>query len=274
MKPAPFEYLRPASLEEALDALAQNGGDAQVLAGGQSLMPLMAHRRARPSVLVDINRVEALDSLISEQSELRIGALVRHVKLEARGLGVLSRAAVHIGNREVRNRGTFCGSLAHGDPTAEWPLLAVALGGRVVLRSTRGEREVTAETFFVGPFATVRSADELIYAAKLPHPAGFAFFDEISPCFAAPALANLALVATATGLCLAVGGMTDKPTVLTATAAEIENGAEFGEIAQSLRKELADKVVTADPKYRLRLAEIQLGRAVARYREEAAGDGH
>ena len=274
MKPAPFRYLRPASLEEALDALATNGDDARVLAGGQSLVPLLAHRKAKPAVLVDINRAEALDGLTIEEGAWRVGALVRHTALETGGLGVLSRAAVHIGNGEVRNRGTFCGSLAHADPAAEWPLLAVALGGRVLLRSARGQREVPAETFFVGPFATVRAADELISAAVLPHPAGFAFFDEISPSFAAPALASLALAATATGLRLAVSGMTGKPTVLGATAAAIENGADCGEIAETIREEMAGRVVTAEPAYRQRLVETLLGRALARYREAGTDERH
>lgn len=272
MKPAPFKYLRAASLDEALGALAEGGDDARVLSGGQSLLPLMAHRRTQPAVLVDINRIDALDSLATSQGEWRIGALVRHAAFEPASFGVLSRAAAHIGNTEVRNRGTFCGSLAHADAAAEWPLLAVALGGRVMLRSARGTREVAAETFFAGPFATVRAADELVCAAILPHPMGFAFFDEISPRFAAPALASIALTATASQLRLVVGGVTDKPTVLGATAAVVRSGAEVGEIAQTLREEMAGRIVTADPGYRLRLVEALLGRAVARYRREGQDD--
>src|SRR5690606_34658265 len=122
--------------------------------------------------------------------------------------------------------------------------------------------------------ATLRAADELVCAAVLPKPTGLAVFDEISPRFAAPALASLALVVTATGLRVAVGGVTGKPTLLAETAARIGNGAAFGEIAATMREEMSDKVVAADSQYHLHLVETLLGRAVARYRKEASDDRH
>ncbi len=141
MKPAPFEYQAPASLEAALDALARHGGDAKLLAGGQSLIPVMNFRLAEPALLVDINKLGELDFIRrDEEGHLRIGAMVRQRRLErdplVAGMAPLLHEAVpFIAHPQIRNRGTFGGSLAHADPAAELPALAVALDARFRLRS-------------------------------------------------------------------------------------------------------------------------------------------
>jgi carbon-monoxide dehydrogenase medium subunit len=186
MKPAPFEYQAPASLEAALDALARHGGDAKLLAGGQSLIPVMNFRLAEPALLIDINKLAELDFIRrDEEGHLRIGAMVRQRRLERDPLvagmaPLLHEAMPFIAHPQIRNRGTFGGSLAHADPAAELPALAVALGARFRLRRAGGDRWVAAEDFFAGLFATALEPDEmLVEAAVPPSPArtGWAFLE-------------------------------------------------------------------------------------------------
>ncbi len=208
MKPAPFDYLRPASLGEALEALASE--DAVALAGGQSLIAMLNMRLARPDLLVDIAHLPEL-----RERGLRVGAAVRQAELA--GLHPLIDLALpHVGHYQTRSRGTFCGSVAHGDPAAELPLCLVALGGRVHLASVHGERWMDAGNFFEGPLTTAREEDELITAVELPPPdprAGYAF-REVALRHGDFALAAFAAVADADGVRLAVGGVADTPIVL------------------------------------------------------------
>ena len=174
MKPAPFAYYRPETLEEAVRLLAELAPqDGRVLAGGQSLVPIMNFRLARPAYLIDINAVTGLDRLAAEDGVLRIGARVRHAAFEhpvERGpLGALLAAVVrHIGHYPIRVRGTFCGSLANADPAAEWSLVAATLGAEMVAVGTCGERRVAAGDFFQGPMTTALKPDELLAEARLP----------------------------------------------------------------------------------------------------------
>jgi len=186
MKPAPFEYQAPASLEAALDALARHGGDAKLLAGGQSLIPVMNFRLAEPALLVDINKLSELDFIRrDEEGHLRIGAMVRQRRLErdplvAAAAPLLAETVPWIAHPQIRNRGTFGGSLAHADPAAELPALAVALGARLRLRRAGGDRWVAAEDFFAGLFATALEPDEMLVEAAIPpSPArsGWAFLE-------------------------------------------------------------------------------------------------
>ncbi len=174
MKPAPFTYHRPQTVNEAvamLAALAPEGG--RVLAGGQSLVPLMAFRLAQPTHLIDINRAD-FGGLRVEDGVLRIPATVRHADFErstAPVLGpLLAKVARHIAHVPIRMRGTFCGSLAHADPAAEWPAVFVAFGGAVVARSARGERTIPAADFCRGIMTTALSEDEILVEARLPLP--------------------------------------------------------------------------------------------------------
>ncbi|HKV10600.1 MAG TPA: xanthine dehydrogenase family protein subunit M [Thermoanaerobaculia bacterium] len=186
MKPAPFEYQAPASLDAALAALARHGGDAKLLAGGQSLIPVMNFRLAQPAVLVDINKLSELDFVRrGEDGSLRIGSLVRQRRLEreplvAEAAPLLREAVPFIAHPQIRNRGTFGGSLAHADPSAELPAVTVALGARFRLRKEGGERWVEAGDFFAGLFTTALEPDELLVEAAIPPLApktGWAFLE-------------------------------------------------------------------------------------------------
>jgi carbon-monoxide dehydrogenase medium subunit len=174
MKPAPFEYQAPASLEAALDILSRHGGDAKILAGGQSLIPVMNFRLAEPALLVDINKLTELDFVRrGEDGGLRIGALTRQRRLErdpliAEAAPLLHEAVPFIAHPQIRNRGTFGGSLAHADPAAELPALAVALRARLRLRRATGDRWVDARDFFAGLFNTALEPDEILVEAAIP----------------------------------------------------------------------------------------------------------
>jgi CO/xanthine dehydrogenase FAD-binding subunit len=185
MKPAPFEYLAPDSLDAALDILANRGGEAKLLAGGQSLIPVMNFRLAQPSLLVDLNRLRDLDYIKEDGGGLRIGAMTRQRRLErdplVRRLAPLLREAVpFIAHPQIRNRGTVGGSLAHADPAAELPAVAVALNARFRLQRAGGERWVEARDFFAGLFTTVLEPDEMLVEMVLPIPppqTGWAFLE-------------------------------------------------------------------------------------------------
>jgi len=174
MKPAPFIRHAPKTLDEALKILGEVATqDGRVLAGGQSLVPIMAFRLAKPAHLVDINGVEGLDKIASDGKILSIGACVRHAAFHKpvvdNPLGkLLTYVARHIAHYPIRMRGTFCGSLAHADPASEWCLTAATLDATMVAKSTRGERSIVAKDFFAGIMATALAEDELLAEVKLP----------------------------------------------------------------------------------------------------------
>jgi carbon-monoxide dehydrogenase medium subunit len=173
MKPAVFEYFAPRTVEAALDLLAENGDDGKVLAGGQSLVPAMNFRLARPTSLIDINRIDALDYVREEDGALCIGALARHRRFEtpvtggALG-GFLPRVAHHIAHVPIRTRGTFCGSVAHADPASEWCLVAATLDAELVIASRRGARRLRPDDYFVTALTTALEPDELLTEIRLP----------------------------------------------------------------------------------------------------------
>jgi aerobic carbon-monoxide dehydrogenase medium subunit len=172
-----FDYHAPATVPDALSLLAELGDEAKVLAGGQSLVPMLTMRLARPRAVVDIHRLDALRLVRRSNGTLEIGALVRHLTLE-RGEGalaacpLLAEAAALIGNVRVRAMGTIGGSLAHADPAAEWPAVVRALDGVLVVRGAGGERTIPAAEFFTGILSTALAAGELLVAVRLPLPAG------------------------------------------------------------------------------------------------------
>jgi aerobic carbon-monoxide dehydrogenase medium subunit len=173
VKPPPFDYVAARSAEEAVDRLAAGGGDAQVLAGGQSLLLELNFRTRRPSVLVDINRVRGFDRLDAIGGVLRVQPLVRHRAFERPvvdgPLGVLlARMARHVAHPPIRARGTMLGSLAYAHPAAEWPALAVTLDAELDLLGLDGRRTVLAGDFFTGPFTTERRPTELLVEARFP----------------------------------------------------------------------------------------------------------
>jgi 2-furoyl-CoA dehydrogenase FAD binding subunit len=221
VKPAPFDYVRAASAGEALAALAEAGADAHVLAGGQSLLPMLNMRLTRPRLLVDIMHVPDWQRIEDDGKALRIGAGVRQVTVERlpglRGRQPLLAAAMQwIGHTQTRSRGTVCGSVAHADPSAELPLVLVALRGTIHLRSRRRDRNVPADAFFTGMMATARAEDEIIEAVSLPvaQPRTGHAFREIARRHGDFAIVGCAAVATAAQVRLAVAGVADRPTAL------------------------------------------------------------
>src|SRR5215469_11567787 len=186
MKPPAFEYARPETLDEAIALIAEHGDAAKLLAGGQSLMPMLNLRLAEPRLLIDVNRIPELAGVGRDNGSIRIGAMTRHRELEASceaadAEPLIARAAREIGHLAIRSRGTIGGSIAHADPAAEWPLLAVALNAQIELRSSSGPRTVAARDFFVGPFTTSARPDEILTAVIFPAaPAGSGFgFQEL-----------------------------------------------------------------------------------------------
>lgn len=178
MKPPPFDYVRVSTVQETLDALSSVGSEAKVLAGGQSLMPLLNFRLARPQTLVDINPVKELASVSVENGHLQVGAMMRQRDLElhpqaAEAVPLLAEALGYVGHVTIRNRGTVGGSLAHADPAAELPLVAVTLGAEMVMRRGADSRTVPASEFFIGPLATALGEDEVLTHVRFPRqPAG------------------------------------------------------------------------------------------------------
>jgi len=173
VKPPPFGYLRPESIDEATVALAEHGYDAKPIAGGQSLVPLLNFRLSRPAVLIDLGRIPALDGIAIDGGDLRIGAMTRQRTVErapavASACPILVEALRHVGHVPIRNRGTIGGSIAHADPAAELPTVALLLDASIVARSVRGERVIPAAEFFVGPFSTTLEPDELVTEVVFP----------------------------------------------------------------------------------------------------------
>lgn len=179
MKPAIFEYHRAYSVDEAVELLVELGEDAKIIAGGQSLAPMMNFRLARPSALVDVNPIPRLDHVVRDQDTLRVGALTRHRALETTsdpgvhaGFGVLPRAARWIGHYPIRCRGTVGGSIAHSDPTAEWCLLASLYDASVVLQGPSGRREMPVTDWFTGYLTTSGAPDEMLVETRFTRPRG------------------------------------------------------------------------------------------------------
>jgi len=281
MKPAPFEYFAPGELDAALDLLAEHGEEGKVLAGGQSLVPAMNFRLARPQSLIDINRIAALDYVGEADGRLQIGALARHARFEAPvaagALGaLLPRIARHIAHWPIRVRGTFAGSLAHADPASEWCLLAATLDAEMVAASCGGTRVLKAQEFFLGALTTALAGDELLTEIRLPllgeeWRAGFVEFSRragdfaLAMCAAFLHFENGRVVAARIG----VGGATDRPlrsaaaeAILIGSDGESDAGrAAADAAAQAIEHPLED--LHADAEYRRDLVRAMAERAIA-----------
>lgn len=173
MKPAPFDYVAPTRLDEACQALAEAGGGAALLAGGQTLMPLLNLRMSQPFILIDLHKIPELQGVSRVDGGIRIGPMTRQCdalgsELLQQELPVLVEALSHVGHHQTRNRGTVGGSIALGEPAAELPATAVALGATVEIRSVRGVRQVPASEFYLGPYMTVLEADEIVTGIVFP----------------------------------------------------------------------------------------------------------
>jgi CO/xanthine dehydrogenase FAD-binding subunit len=172
MKPAQFDYTAPTTIEEAAEALAAADGEGKILAGGQSLMPIVNFRLVKPAILIDINRICGLDQIRLEGKRVCIGATVRHVMTATdpiihQHLPIVHDAMHHVAHMTVRNRGTFCGSVAHADPAAEMPMVTRFLDGTIVAFSVRGERRIPAADFFVGSLVNALEPDEFVIAVEI-----------------------------------------------------------------------------------------------------------
>jgi 2-furoyl-CoA dehydrogenase FAD binding subunit len=219
MKPARFDYIRAATVAEAHATLAKDGDDARIVAGGQSLVPMLSMRMARPAVLVDIMHLNELAKIEVNRDSIRVGASVRQAALLAwpelaERQPLLAAALPWVGHAQTRSRGTVCGSAAHADPSAEIPLVLLALKGSIELSSQRERRRVAAENFFTGLLSTARNDDELIEAIEIPCRAashGYAFH-EFARRHGDFAIVACAAIAHTDGVRLAIGGVADVPT--------------------------------------------------------------
>jgi 2-furoyl-CoA dehydrogenase FAD binding subunit len=218
VKPARFDYVRAESLAEALEVLHEEGSEARVLAGGQTLLPLINMRMARPRVLVDIMRLPELNRADSVDRAIRVGAVVRQAALEQRTdllsqQPLLAAALPWVGHAQTRSRGTICGSVAHADPSAELPLVLIALGGEIELRTRANSRRVAAEKFFTGMMTTDLGDDELIEAVRFPVArtgTGYAF-RETARRHGDFGIVACAAVVDSGAAWLTVGGVADRP---------------------------------------------------------------
>lgn len=217
MKPAAFDYVRAETIDDVLEGLAEAGGDARVLAGGQSLLAMLNMRLAKPRLLIDIMRLGDLDRIEEQAGAVMIGAGVRQAALLAwpkvtDKLPLVALALPWVGHVQTRSRGTICGSLAHADPSAEMPLVLVALGGEVHLRNAKRRRKVAARDFLKGMMVTARAEDELIVAVSLPILGGVhCAFREVARRHGDFAIVACAAVRTQAGVRFAVGGVADVP---------------------------------------------------------------
>jgi len=286
VKPAAFTYHLAHDVAEAIALLTELGEDAKVLAGGQSLVPMMNLRLARPSALVDITRIPGLDYLRADPDGLRIGALTRHRAVETTrdpavlgGFGVLPRSARWIGHYPIRARGTFGGSIAHADSTSEWCLLAVLLRAEITLAGPAGQRLVGAGDFFQGFLTTAAEPDELVTEVRFPRPSPHAALTEF-----APRQGDFAVVAAAVELDLepsehrgdgstqcrsariVLGGVSPAPFVVDASdmagrPASPDTWRDAGEMAAARIDPPAD--ASGDARYRRRLTATLVTRALA-----------
>jgi carbon-monoxide dehydrogenase medium subunit len=291
VKPAPFAYYRAHSVAEAVGLLAELGDEAKILAGGLSLVPMMNFRLARPAALVDVTPIEGLSYLRADPAGhdgLRIGALTTHRAVEVSrdpavraGFGVLPRAARWIGHYPIRSRGTFGGSIAHADPASEWCLLAMLLGGQVILNGLRRQRTVPAAEFFQGYYSTAAGPEEMITELWFPRAAPRAVLTEF-----APRQGDFAIVAAAVsadiedGVCrsgrVVLGGVGPLPVRVSAEA--LAGQPATGDTWRAMGEHAARQIDPPEDthgsgEYRRRLTVTLVERALAEAAELPVADG-
>lgn len=265
MKPAPFAYLRPESLADAVTALAGDP-DAKVLAGGQSLVPLLSMRLAAPSMLVDINGLPGLDAISVDAGGVRIGALARHADVLAcedvrRVQPLVSLALAHVAHPTIRNRGTTVGSIVHADAAAEMPVVLTLLGGSVDVVGPGGARTIAASELFAGPLETTLAQDEIATSAWFPAlaPGARIAFEEISRRHGDYAMAGAAALVEGEHVLVGYVSVGDVPTVVDLTGVPLE---EVGEVALTHLEPGEDIHATAA--YRAQLVRVLTERVVRR----------
>lgn len=292
MKPAPFDYVAPESLEEATSLLQEHGETGKVLAGGQSLGPLLNMRLASPEILIDINRMEELSFLRQRDGFLEVGALARQRTVERspaipRKWPLIADAMPYVGHMTLRNRGTICGSLAHADPAAELPAVAIALNAELRIVGPRGERTLPAKDFFISYMTTNLEADELLVETRFPVPGprtGQAWFE------IARRHGDYALVGVAATLTLDADGACENARLIYTGVASVPFDAEeaagllAGERpAEELFAEVAEVAsgesepggdVHATARYRKHLVRVLTHRALGKALERAGGENN
>jgi carbon-monoxide dehydrogenase medium subunit len=284
MRPAEFTYHRPSSLDEAIALL---GGETRPLAGGHSLLPMMKLRLATPEALVDLGGIADLDAIEEDGDGLRIGARATHTAVAASDAvrarcPVLAEAASDIGDRQVRNRGTIGGSIAHADPAADYPTVLTALGARIVVAGAEGEREIPAGEFCRGIFETACGPDELVVAVRAPGtPAGTgaAYEKHRHPASRYAVVGAAAVVTVEDGSCtratVVIGGVAGKPAVATAAGDTLAGqtpspdglAAAAEKVADALPDAFSDTYASGE--YRRHLASVLARRALERAFAEA-----
>ena len=249
MKAAAFDYVKPKALQEALSLLAEAGDGAQLIAGGQTLLATLDLRLSEPSVLIDITDLTELKGITLASDQLRIGALVTHTEIEdseliAKHAPLLKAAAPHIAHRAIRNLGTWGGSLAYGDPAAEWPACSLALRATMIIQGPSGERRISANDFFIDLYTTSLEPDEILVATEIPIATSqeIFYFHELARRHGDYAVAGLAAVAQKQGDVLTKCAFTffsvsSKP-VMATKAQDLVNG-------KKLNEELIEKAVAA-----------------------------
>ena len=280
MKPAAFDYVIADSIDMAVASLADGGGDAKIIAGGQSLVPMLNFRLIRPSVLIDINRIGDLAFIEEAGKKICVGALTRHYQIEtspviARHLPVLASAMTHVAHLAIRNRGTIGGSLSHADPAAELPMMALLLDAELHIASASGKRTIAARDFFVGALTVDLARDDIvteIVLPKLPPKTGWGF-EEV-----ARRTGDFALAAAAATLTLSAGVISQARIALTGVGATPVRAAEAEAllVGQALEPGLIDRIIDAvraaiepdtdlhaSSDYRRHLAGVLAGRAVS-----------
>ena len=276
MKPADFEYHAPKKLDEALALLSAHRDDGKLLAGGQSLVPVMNFRLARPAHLIDLNGIAELDYLREEKGVLRIGALSRHAAFHRPVIAgptgkLLSDVVQHIAHYPIRMRGTFVGSIAHADPASEWCVVVRLLEAEIAARSKRGERRLQAAGYFHGTFATALETDEVITEVRLPvldatWRMGFYEFSRRAGDFAI-AMSAVALKTSGrkiTEARIAIGGVEDRPSRVAAAEALLVRGGSPADAAAAVASAVRPmEDIHADAAYRKDLVRATTERALA-----------
>ena len=271
MKPPPFDYTAVSTLDEALSALAEGGDEAKVLAGGQSLIPLMSLRLAHPTLLVDVNKVDELAAIERRNGSLRVGATVRHRTAErsaeiAGAVPLVSKVMPLVGHAAIRSRGTIGGSIAHADPAAELPAVALALGATINLTSkARGERAVSAGDFFQGYFSTGIEPDEILTSVDFPVLDGGFAVEEVARRHGDFAMVG-AVVATVPGDArIALINVAEKPVRAAAAEQAMNEGAGVDEVAALAARDLEPSAdLHASTAYRKKVAGVCVKRALTR----------
>jgi aerobic carbon-monoxide dehydrogenase medium subunit len=272
MYPSTFAYHRPSTIAEAVALLTRHGDDAKVLAGGHSLIPAMKLRLARPAVVVDIGRIADLGSIADAGGHVAIGALATHADIASsalltRACPLLPETALHIGDVQVRNKGTIGGSLAHADPAADWPAAILALDAEIDVIGPRGRRTVRADAFFVDLLQTALAADEILAEIRVPKTSPSVAYVKTEQKASGFALAGVAVIAGPDGVRVGITGVAAKAYRATGVERALGRGTLTAESIALAATHAADGItalgdIHASPEFRIHLAQVNTARAL------------